>query len=238
MDLTCDERLSDSLFVQRIWHSNSENGGAFTSMAEPHWSIVVTQLGGKKMVTVRGPETRATPAFSPADAEFFGIHFKPSVIMPLMPPIKVKDRNDITLPDAGSQSFWLDGSAWEIPDYENADTFVGWLVREGLLIHDPVVEAVLSGTPIQTLSLRTVQRRFLSATGMTYGTINQICRARHALALLKQKVPILDVVEQANYADQPHLTRSLRQFTAQTPAQILSSEQREPLSFLFKTLPF
>ncbi len=51
-------------------------------------------------------------------------------------------------------------------------------------------------------------------------------RARHARTLLQQGISILDTVEQAGYADQPHLTRSLKRFMGQTPAQILRSIQR------------
>jgi hypothetical protein len=45
---------------------------------------------------------------------------------------------------------------------------------------------------------------------------------------------------QADYFDQPHLTRSLRRFIGQTPAQIVgrgSDRAREQLSFLYKTSP-
>ncbi|MCL4303751.1 MAG: hypothetical protein KJ077_49150 [Anaerolineae bacterium] len=42
-----------------------------------------------------------------------------------------------------------------------------------------------------------------------------------------------DVVYQAGYADQPHLTRSLKHFVGQTPAQIIRLSQSEWRSFLF-----
>jgi methylphosphotriester-DNA--protein-cysteine methyltransferase len=70
------------------------------------------------------------------------------------------------------------------------------------------------------MSSRTVRRRFLLATGLTPKAIQQIERAQKAAALLEQGVSILDAVYQAGYADQPHMTRSLRRFTGQTPAQI------------------
>jgi methylphosphotriester-DNA--protein-cysteine methyltransferase len=107
-------------------------------------------------------------------------------------------------------------------------------VRDGLLIHDPVVAAVLQGQPL-AMSLRTVQRRFLKATGLTQGTVSQIQRARFATTLLKQGMPILDVVDRAGYSDQPHLSRSLKRLIGQTPAQLLSQDREDVLSFLFKT---
>lgn len=237
MDLTCEERPSDSPYVQRIWRSHSEQATPFTSVAESHWEMVVTRFQGSMTLTVRGPETQATPAYCPEEAEWVGIRFKPGAFMPNFPPKMLMDRRDVNLPEAGSQSFWLDGSAWQFPDYENADTFVDWLVRENLLCHDPVVAAVLQGEPVM-MSKRTVQRRFVRAMGLTYGDVHQIRRARYATTLLKQGVSILDTVDKAGYADQPHLTRALKHRMGYTPAQILSEYGHEPLSFLFKTAPF
>jgi methylphosphotriester-DNA--protein-cysteine methyltransferase len=83
-----------------------------------------------------------------------------------------------------------------------------------------------------------VQRRFLQATGLTQGTVFQIERARYATTLLKQGVSILDSVELAGYADQPHLTRSLKRYIGQTPAQIISESRDKGLSFLFESDPY
>ena len=41
-----------------------------------------------------------------------------------------------------------------------------------------------------------------------------------AVDLLGRGVPALEVVRLAGYADQPHLTRSLKRFVGQTPSQI------------------
>jgi len=55
------------------------------------------------------------------------------------------------------------------------------------------------------LSLRTGQRHFLQATGMTHSTIRQIERARQATNLLKQGVSILDTVHEAVFrSSTPH----------------------------------
>lgn len=235
MDLTCEERQSDSPFVERIWRSRNESAGTFISLADIHWGIVVTKLGGQTTLTVRGPETKATTAYAPADAEFIGIQFKAGTLMPKFPARTLMDRCDINLPGASSQSFWLNGESWQFPDYENADTFVERLAGGELLTHDPVVNSILAGKALTTLSLRTMQRRFLHATGLTAGAVNQIGRARHATALLKEGLSILDVVERLGYADQPHLTRSLKHYIGQTPAQIADEGREARLSFLFKT---
>lgn len=226
MDFDFDERPSDSPLVEKVWRTQSEHRGSFVSTAENHWEMVVTTYQGKTTFTVRGPETKATPADYPAEAEFFGIVFKHGAFMPHLPLTKLLDRNDSTLPEAGSQSFWLHGSVWQFPDFDNADTFVARLVRQGLLVREPVVEAVLQNRPLD-MSLRSVQRRFLQATGLTRGTFDQIERARQAVALLGQGLSIADAVYHAGYADQPHLTRSLKHFIGQTPAQILRADKAE-----------
>jgi AraC-like DNA-binding protein len=53
--------------------------------------------------------------------------------------------------------------------------------------------------------------------------VRQIERAHAAADLLRGGVPLLDVVDQAGYFDQPHMTRSLKRFLGQTPVQIASS---------------
>ena len=236
MDLVADERASDSPYVENVWRSRSEEGGTFISMAINQWQLVVTRHQGKVRVTVRGPETKSTPAYCPDDAEFFGILFKFGTFMPQLPARTLVDA-DMDLPDASRNSFWFDSSAWEIPNFDNADTFVNRLVRNGLLVREPIVDAALQGQLNDDLSIRTAQRRYLQATGLTQTTTRQIERARYATRLLKQGTSILDTVYEAGYFDQPHLTRSLKYLVGQTPAQIMDTGRAERLSFLYKTVP-
>ena len=237
MCLIFEDRVSDAPCVDRVWRSHSEVAGPFISMALNRMQMVAWTEHGKTYFTVRGPETKATPAHYPVHAEFVGIVFKCGVFMPHLPLAGLLD-SAVTLPEAAtSASFLLNGSAWQFPTYDNADTFVARLMRDGSLVYDPAVDNTLQGRPTD-LSLRSAQRRFLRATGLTQSAIRQIERARYATTLLRQGMPILDTVFQAGYFDQPHLTRSLRHFIGQTPAQLLGKSTAEQLSFLYKTSPF
>jgi AraC-like DNA-binding protein len=215
-----EERLSDSPYVERVWRAHGERPGIFISQAAAHWEMVVTKYNGKTNLTIRGPETKATPLnYGWTGAEFFGISFKLGVFMPHLPPINLRDGNDVNLPEARSKAFWLYGSAWQFPEFENADTFIIHLIREGLLVHDPVVMAVLQGRA-PTVSPRAIQKHFLHATGLTRKTIQQIERARRANALLQQGMSIVNTVHETGYFDQSHLTNSLKRFLGQTPTQV------------------
>lgn len=189
------------------------------SVAGTQCQIVIARQHDKITLTIRGPETKATLADSPGETEFFGINFRLGTFMPHLPASQLVD-SEVNLPEATGKSFWLHGAVWEMPTFDNADVFVERLVRKGMLVNDPIVAATLLGQA-QEVSVRSVQRRFLRATGLTHGAIFQIERARHAAELLAQGVSILDTVEQAGYADQPHLTRSLKRLVGQTPAQIV-----------------
>lgn len=220
------ERQSDSPFVEKIWHTNIEQDATFVSRAESVWEMVIIKYEGKTSLTIRGPETQASKAETSANAECFGITFKLGTFMPHLPLKKILDRQDKHLPEAGTQSFWLYGSAWQYPDYENADTFVARLLKQGIVEYDPVIEASLQDHPLD-LSLRTVQRRFVQATGMSQKTVQQIERAQLATALLIQGKPILDTAYELGYYDQSHLTNSLTHFVGQTPAQIIQENNPE-----------
>jgi len=225
MEFDFDTRSSDSPFVETIWRTQSTGGGSFISTAASHWEMVVTKQKGKITLSLRGPETKASPAPIPEDAEFLGIIFKHGTFMPHLPATKLVDE-EIHLPETARNSFQMYGATWQFPNFENADTFVNRLIREDLLAQDHVVDDVLRGRTLD-LSLRSLQRRFLHVTGLTYKAIQQIERARHALVLLQSGIPIPETAFRAGYFDQPHLTRSLKLFAGQTPAQIVESNLAE-----------
>jgi AraC-like DNA-binding protein len=214
-----EERGSDSRLVEKIWRTRSEPVGSFISVAVSHWEMVVTRQNGRARLTVRGPETVATRAEIPQNAEFFGIQFRLGTFMPALPVEQLVD-GSMNLPEASAGAFWLHGSVWDFPDYDDAERFVDRLVRAGLLVHDPVVEAALRERP-HVLSPRSLQRRVRSATGLTQTRIRQIGRANQAVALLERGASIADTVRQAGYADQAHLTRALKRFVGQTPGQLV-----------------
>ncbi len=234
MFLVFNDRPSDSPFIERVWRCHSERAGQFHSIASPHWEMAVSRVKGRTFLTIRGPETKATLADCPADGEWFGIRFKLGTFMPSLPVSALIDRNDKDMPDMAGRGVWLDGAEWEYPDFETAEDFVSRLVKSGLITRNQAITEGLAGDE-QALSLRSAQRHFRHATGMTHSTFRQIERARRAVQLLKDGRSILDTVHEAGFFDQPHMTRALKRLVGQTPAGVL--RQDEQLSFLYKTDP-
>jgi AraC-like DNA-binding protein len=195
-----EERAADFPLVDKVWRARSVPSRAFISVAASHWEIVIWHQAENTNVTLRGPETRATAMPIPVDAEFFGIQFRLGTFMPDLPVPMLVDR-DLTVTSRTGNTFPLGGSVWEIPNYENVEDFVRQLVRNDLVIFDPIVERVMEDRAV-ALSKRSIERRIRRATGLTLGAIKQIDRAHRATALLDEGATIPDVVMKAGYADQ------------------------------------
>lgn len=215
------ERLSDSPFVDAVTHGYTTEVGSTIRPAETHWHMVLVKAEGKTQLLVVGPLTTAGVVSWGAGGEILWLRFKLGVFMPHLAFHEFRDA-ELSLPGATSQRFWLKGSAWQFPDYENVDTFVDRLMREEVLAYDPLVGAIMQEQP-QTLAPRTVRHRFAQATGLTQKHVMQVARAQQAAEMLNQGVPILDTVDELGYFDQPHLTRALKRWVGYTPAQLTRS---------------
>lgn len=236
MDIVFEERPSDSPYVETVTHGWTTRSGSTIRPSECHWHMVFVRVKGSAIPIVTGPLRTSGIVHYGEGAEILWIKFKLGTYLPHLPIRSLLD-SETPLPQAaGKTSFWLKGSAWQFPDHENVETFVSRLIREDILIRDPLVNAVLSDHALSGQALsgqapaippRTMRHRFLQATGLTQGHIRQAERAQQAAALLRQGTSILDTVFEAGYYDQPHLTRSLKQFIGYTPAQIVQMTQVE-----------
>lgn len=215
------ERRSDSPFIERVTHGRTESEGSAVRPAETNWHMVVVTAHGRTRLFVVGPWTESGLAAWYAGGEILWIKFRLGTFMPHLPTQHILDR-ETALPNAASQSFYLHGSVWQFPSYENVDTFVERLVRAEVLVRDPVVNAALQDQPPDMPS-RTVRHHFQRATGLTHSYIRQFERAQQAASLLARGDSILDTVYEAGYFDQPHLTRSLKRFFGYTPAQFAAA---------------
>lgn len=227
MSILFEERLSDSPYIETVTQGYTVCGGASIRPAELHWHMVFVREHGRFHPLFVGPLTAAGVASYGGGAEILWVKFKLGAFMPHLPTRDFLD-SETLLPSATRQSFWLKSSAWQFPTYENVETFVDRLVRDEVLVRDPVVHAALQDHPqavSPVMSPRTLRHRFLQATGQSQNHIAQVERAQRAAALLRQGTSILDTVDAAGYFDQPHLTRALKRWVGHTPAQLVRTRQ-------------
>ena len=204
----------------RVWAAECDSPTDFSSLASASPGIGFARVSGTTTVHLRGPAAKASTLSCPRDAEYFGADFRLGAYLPMFPPARLANLQDVVLPILPDGRILLDGRAWEMPTPQNMDVFIARLKRAGLLVFDPLVEELQHGGPVRGLPERTAQSRFVRAVGLSRRKLQLIERARHAARLLRAGTAIADVVSGAGYYDQPHLTRVLRQLIGHTPAEL------------------
>jgi hypothetical protein len=222
MSMRRDERGSDSPLVARITRVGYDRDTVDVTTPDGCWDLVVMKVRGRLLMLQTGVITRPVSLPYGAGDEYLAISFKPGVFRPRLPGARMVDRGQL-LPSESSRSlpgtFWLDSERLEVPTFENAEGMVDRLIRRELIVRDEIVEGLVEGRP-RAISERSVQRHFLLSMGMTAKRLEQIQRARRAAALLQGGRRPVDVALELGYADQPHLTRSLKAILGKTPRQI------------------
>jgi len=216
--LRFETRASDSPWVETVWTCTSERVTEMTSVAAVSWGLVFWERDGRAYAAISGPETRTGIAPVPEGASFVGIEFAVGTSPRVVPTAALVD-GGVELPGATRGTFRLDGDRWETPGPDDAEALVERLVRAGAVLRDPLVAEVRGGHR-PAVSGRTLERRFLAATGLTQGAVRQIERAREASTLLAAGVPVTDVVTGLDYFDTPHLARALRRYVGRTARQL------------------
>jgi AraC-like DNA-binding protein len=204
----------------RVWAAECDSPTDFSSLASVSPGIGFARVGGTTTVHLRGPAAKASTLSCPRGAEYFGADFRLGAYLPMFPPARLANLQDAVLPTLTDGRILLGGRAWEMPTPQNVDVFINRLERAGLLVFDPLVEELRDGCAVRSMPERTAQSRFVRAVGLSRRKLQVIERARHAARLLRAGAAIADVVCDAGYYDQPHLTRALRQLIGYTPAEL------------------
>jgi hypothetical protein len=218
------QRESESILVDSVTHATYDDDPVVDLITpDGLWDIVVVKHQGKVDVIQSGLITRPFVLPYGAGDEYLSISFRPGVYMPRMPGLKMTDRA-IVRPAPSRRAFQIDCDSIEIPTFENADGLVDRLISKGIIVKDDVVAAVAEGRPTPA-SLRTLERRFKWTLGLTAKQLEQIHRARDAVNLLRQGRRAIEVALDLGYADQAHLTRSLRRFMGKPPGGFAETER-------------
>jgi hypothetical protein len=240
MTIQAEARSSDSDFIESVMHGRTLGSGSSLRPAEAHWHMVFARQDGWQQAFLVGPWSSAGKVSYGGQAEILWIQFKLGVFMPHLPTNRFRDTETVLPPAASQNSFWLHGSAWQFPEFEDVESFIGRLAQEGTIVKDPLVQEALRGLSpygaippgklppgmLPQVASRTLRHRFLQSAGLSHSQITQFQRALQAAELLERGVPILDTVFEAGYYDQPHLTRALKHWVGRTPGEISQSQAR------------
>ena len=216
MSFTYEEKQSSSPYVDAVWRTEDQTDGVYVASADACWDMIFIKSNqGKSKVLLSGPSSKTTLVPYSAGNKNFGIRFTPGVIFTNIP---VTDMLDVTkaLPMPAEDAFVLQGSTWKLPTYESIDEFLVRLMEDGLISIDPVVSDVLENKDVK-MSIRSIQRHFALAIGMSPRRVKQIVSARKAVELLLHGIPLAEVAYRQGYADLPHMIRMLKRFTGYTP---------------------
>ena len=225
MSFLYEEKASACPYVDVVWRTVDTSDGTYLAAADACWDMIVTRTATTPRVLLSGPSSRPTPVPYRTGNRNVGVRFTRGTYFTHVDPRSMCDRT-IALPMPDAERFELAGRTWPMPEYDGIDELLAGFEAIGLLAHDPVIDAALSGTA-PPLSPRSVQRHFTRITGQSPQHVRQIARAREAVARLRTGEAIADVAYELGYADQSHLTRDVKRLTGYTPAE--SKRRDEPV---------
>jgi AraC-like DNA-binding protein len=208
-------------FINCIWHAVAERDGVYTDSANEYWCLGFIRHGDDSLsVELYGPSLHPRVLERHAGEEYWGAEFKAYVTLSAISKGEILNAY-IRLPVVGT-SFLIGGQRYAIPAYGELEKFAQQLQEDGVIVADQHIGRALQGDDTG-LSERSRQRRIKSVTGLTKKQIEQLQRARYAFYLLQTGSSLPQAATAAGYADQPHMTRSLRLLRGETPAQIIAT---------------
>ena len=207
--------------INSTWRAEVEVSETYTDPANEYWGIAFTERpNGATSAELIGPTLAPRTLEGIAGERHWGVEFRPHVS--LRGVTKASLLGDIVeLPVGADGLVEFGGARHRVPAFEHLETFVDQLLVDGAITSDDDIRRSLRGDRIG-FSPRSWQRRFRSTTGLTRKQIEQLARARHAFYLLQEGTSIAEAALIAGYADQSHLTRSLKLIRSETPAQVIA----------------
>lgn len=208
-------------YINCIWHATSRQDGVYTDAANEYWCLgFVRHSDGLLSVELYGPSLQPRILEGRAGEEYWGIEFKTYVTLAAISKGDILNAH-VNLPVADA-SFRIKDRYYQVPTYDELEKFATQLEKDGVIAADQRIDRALRGDNAG-FSERSRQRHFKNVTGLTKKQIEQLQRARHTFYLLQTGDSLPQAAVAAGYADQPHMTRSLKLLHGETPAQIIAA---------------
>lgn len=230
------------LIIDRLWCVTDPTAdGVETILPSGRVQIIFSLSGlplGAALSIVQGPSTQPRRVSRKSQTALCGVSFKPGGAGALLGPVngftdrvvdfarvwpgdatKLRERLEALDTHEARLDLLEDEIERRIGDTTEAAMVTRGLerLREGSAIKDVGAELGLSPHLFRKLFLRNV--------GLTPKHYLRIERFRAALNLLSPTASLSDVAFQAQFADQPHMTREIEQFASMTPGRLKTSRR-------------
>ncbi len=219
-----EQRGSASPAIRLIWRAYVEEPASYIAEASEHWGLSFVECpDGSRRAELAGPRLSARPIESYRGETYWGVELAAHVVVPGVDKGLLEgEMVDLEVTEGGVV---IGDREHPWPGWTDLEAFVGALLEAGSLVSDDDIRRALAGDDVG-LSPRSWQRRFRAVTGLSRKQIQQLERARRAYVLLQQGRRPAEVAIAAGYADQAHLTRSLKLIRNETPAQIVAATRQ------------
>lgn len=215
-----EELHPESPVLECVWQARETRDERYLVPAVEYWDLWFRRASdGKVAAHIAGPTRGHRWVRTTAGEHRWGIQLKAHVVLPGVDKRLLLGGEQELSVDGGRVT--LAGHAVPFPEFEDLGAFTDRLLELDVLRCDDDVRRMISGDDAG-YSVRHRQRRVRETTGLTRKQIQQLSRAREAYGLLMQGVPPAECAALVGFADQAHLTRSLRAFHGLTPAGVLS----------------
>lgn len=208
-----EQKPSNLPFIQSTWRARVVQEDEYDDPAKDTWGLAFTKHSdGSLAAELLGQSFGYKVLGSTVGDEYWGVEFYSYVTMRGVD--KPKMVGKLVPLEVAEGHFSIGSDTYKIPTFENLEVFCQDLAEQGIISH---TARLLS---YQKLSLRSAQRRHRQAVGLTHKQVEQIKRAEHAASLLRSGMTLTEVVAETGYADQAHMTRSLKSLLGKTPTKI------------------
>lgn len=212
-----EQKPSRLPFAEVIWRAKMTQPGEYSDPAKDTWGLAFTErLDGSLVVELLGPSILHRVVDGNVGDIYWGIEFFAFVTMRGVNKPELTGKF-VSLRVEG-ESFFIGTDKYPIPRFDTLEDFCGELASDGIISHTNRQFGKQAA-----LSLRSEQRNHRQATGITRKQLQQIKRAERAVVLLEKGMKPGDVAVEVGYADQAHMTRSLKNLQGKTPARVKPS---------------
>lgn len=215
-----------------LWTS-ANPGGTRTGRVLPDGCVDLL-WSSRAGLRVAGPDRTAFLSVSAPGERWVGLRLPPGV-GPAVLGVPADELRDTRVPLA---ALWGDRAVAELAERAAADpasTLTALAARRLRAAGGPdplgarVAAAAAAGVPVGAIAAevgldpRALLRRSRALFGYGPKTLARILRMRRALSLARSGTPLAEVAAACGYADQPHLTRDVRDLAGVPPAVLLGA---------------